>query len=118
MSRFATYRCTFCGALSDDVETLFAGPNHQAICDKCVSFGVARLNGEPAHDDIPGRLAKWRRAAPPTTTLHPLAEASSDGLERADKLLCVCYGSGSDPLDLGSLRGICLAEKGPAGAVP
>lgn len=64
MSAFAKHRCTFCGAHSDDVGKLFAGPNRQAICDRCVTVCVAHLNGEPAYDDIPGRLAKWRRETP------------------------------------------------------
>lgn len=153
MSAFAKHRCTFCGAHSDDVGKLFVGPNHQAICDRCVTVCVAHLNGEPAYDDIPGRLAKWRRETPvvfrvpagmrilppdyltfqpdyavagtdgglwrraalPAATPHSDAKTSSDRLEGADELLCVCHGGGADPLHLGGLCGICLAEKvGPA----
>lgn len=71
MVAFPKHLCTFCGKRLDQVRCLIAGPNHQFICDECVTLCVEIVRENPRQDDIIGRLNVWRQFM----TFRPAADA-------------------------------------------
>ncbi len=63
---FPKHICNFCGKPGDQVQCLIAGPNHQCICDECVTLCVEIVKGYPRQHDMIGRLKVWREARPST----------------------------------------------------
>ncbi|WP_371346497.1 ClpX C4-type zinc finger protein [Ancylobacter sp. IITR112] len=65
MGGFPKHLCTFCGTNADQVRYLIAGPNHQFICDGCVTLCADICRMGIRRDDMIARLLVWRQQMTP-----------------------------------------------------